>query len=263
MPHSTRNPEELPAGYDHRFIKSEAIILRLHDYSETSYVVSLLTRENGQMNALAKGGRRPKTIFEGELDLLADGEAVVLVRSQGLHLLTEFACRDMHAGLRNSTGRVSAAWYVAGVAGDVSPEGHPQPEIFDLLRHTLHSLESGDLAAAVVSFQVHLLKHSGTMPDLSSCAACGKPVPGDTVHYCFAKSGPLCDTCRETAGRTYEVSRAAITLIAAIGRSSPTTRRRTHIAPVLARETITFLGYIIASAFDQDSSALKALLSAI
>ena len=51
--------------------KSTAIILRLVEFSETSLVVTLLTRDFGKLTAMAKGARRKKSPFEGALDLLA------------------------------------------------------------------------------------------------------------------------------------------------------------------------------------------------
>ena len=51
--------------------KASALVLKLVDFSETSLVVTLFTREFGKVQALAKGGRRPKGPFESALDLLA------------------------------------------------------------------------------------------------------------------------------------------------------------------------------------------------
>ena len=70
--------------------RAEGLILRLHDFSESSRVVTLYTREFGKMRALAKGGKRLRSPFESALDLLAHAR-IVLVRKSGgaLHLLTE------------------------------------------------------------------------------------------------------------------------------------------------------------------------------
>src|SRR4026207_2013794 len=51
--------------------KSLAIVLRVVEFSETSCVVTLYTRDFGKIGALAKGARRPKSPFESALDLLA------------------------------------------------------------------------------------------------------------------------------------------------------------------------------------------------
>ena len=59
-------------------IKDQAICLRLLDWSETSQIVQLLTREHGKVSGLAKGSKRfaPSSIarFSGGIELMTGGE---------------------------------------------------------------------------------------------------------------------------------------------------------------------------------------------
>ncbi len=70
--------------------KATAIVLRTTDWSETSRIATLWTRELGKVRALAKGGRRLRSAFENSLDLLTVCSIVLLRKSSGsLDLLTE------------------------------------------------------------------------------------------------------------------------------------------------------------------------------
>src|SRR2546430_2452928 len=70
--------------------KATALVLRTTDWSETSRIATLWTREFGKVRVLAKGGRRLKSAFENALDLLTLCSIVLLRKSSGgLHLLTE------------------------------------------------------------------------------------------------------------------------------------------------------------------------------
>lgn len=70
--------------------KATAIVLRTVDFSESSLVVTLFTREFGKVRGLAKGGRRLKGPFESALDLLARCRIVFLRKSsEALDLVTE------------------------------------------------------------------------------------------------------------------------------------------------------------------------------
>ena len=70
--------------------KALALVLRTADWSETSRIATLWTRELGKVRALAKGGRRLKSNFEVALDLLTVCSIVFLRKSSGgLDLLTE------------------------------------------------------------------------------------------------------------------------------------------------------------------------------
>ena len=268
------------------FAKTSALVLRTYEYSETSYVVSLLTREYGRLHALAKGGRRPKGTFGGEIDLFAEGPAVLVMHPEtSLHLLTEFSCRRRWLGLRSALDRAYGACYAAEIAGAASPEGEQQPELYELVTTTLDSLEAGDAAAVVAFFQVHLLMTTGFMPELQSCVACGKAATTRQLGYCFARSGLVCAEClkprpdagRPAPGRTprprrgragggdssdsiYRTSLAVITLIRSLAREGGAAIGRTRVPRPLAIETIRFLGYLIASAFEHDASALANLL---
>ena len=246
---------------DPQFIKSDSIILRRSEYSETSLVLLLLTRDHGTMSALAKGARRPKSIFEGEIDLLVRGQAVIIVSQRSsLHILAEFSCRERYLGLRKATHRVAAAQYVAGIAADASPEGEGEPQIYDLLANTLSGLEGGDVSAVVAFFQVHVLKLSGYMPDLRTCAECGAHIENAAVTYSYTCRGVICRKCRAEGDRTVKLSRAAVSLIGSLARGRAVMASRLRIAPALARETVSFLGHIIAAAFDREPRMLRALL---
>ena len=249
---------------DLHYIKSDALILRRSDYSETSIVMLLLTREQGCVSVLAKGARRPRHIFEGEIDLLARGQAVILLRPRAsMQILTEFSCRERYLGLRKSRGRTIAAHYAAEVAVDASPEGHGEPEIYDLLDQALGGLEHGDVAAVLSYFQVHLLRLSGYAPNLRECSMCGTPIDAATMAYSFIHRGLTCEQCRFEEDRSTTVSRAAITLIGSLGRGIVSDPARVHIPQALACETVTFLAYVIAASFEHEPRMLQPLLKMV
>jgi len=49
-------------------IATDAIILKVTPYSETSLIVRILTQEIGKVTVIAKGARRPKSGFSAMLD---------------------------------------------------------------------------------------------------------------------------------------------------------------------------------------------------
>src|SRR5690242_1333292 len=63
--------------------KAVALVLRTTDWSESSRIATLWTREFGKVRVLAKGGRRLKSNFENALDLLTLCGIVFLRKSSG------------------------------------------------------------------------------------------------------------------------------------------------------------------------------------
>src|SRR5881275_2984509 len=90
------------------------LVIRATDFSETSRIVTVWTRELGKVRALAKGGRRLRSNFESALDLLTLCSIVLLRKSSGgLDLLTEAQVIQRFPGLTLHLPALYGAYYVA------------------------------------------------------------------------------------------------------------------------------------------------------
>ena len=56
--------------------KDTAICIRAVDYSETSQILTFFSRDNGKFSAIAKGSKRPKSAFDGPIEIFAYGKIV-------------------------------------------------------------------------------------------------------------------------------------------------------------------------------------------
>src|SRR5437764_9986839 len=124
--------------------KATALVLRTVDWSETSRIATLWTREFGRVRVLAKGGRRLHSNFESALDLLTVCSIVLLRKSTGgLDLLTEARVVERFGQLRVDLPALYAAYYVAELLSDWSEEYDPHPALFDEARDTLQTPGTG------------------------------------------------------------------------------------------------------------------------
>ncbi|MBN1909568.1 MAG: DNA repair protein RecO [Pirellulales bacterium] len=176
-----------------------AIVLRTIEFSETSLVVSLFTREHGKLGVLAKGARRLKGPFESALDLLAVCRIVFLRKSsEALDLLTEAKLLRRFRMDSRSLAGLYGGYYVAELLSELTHEYDPHPELFDLADQTLVRLAEGvAVARDVLRFELHLLRHLGLLPSLEQCVGCGCDVPaGGRVAFGHWDGGVLCPKCR-------------------------------------------------------------------
>jgi DNA repair protein RecO (recombination protein O) len=122
---------------------TEAIVIRLTRLTETSLIVHWFTEVYGMIKTVAKGARRSKSKFNGQLDLFFGGEiSFGLSRSSDLHSLREVAIRQWREGLRqNYTSTLLAAYCCQLIEMAVEP-GHPEPELHDLLKRALDHLDA-------------------------------------------------------------------------------------------------------------------------
>ena len=131
--------------------KASAIVLRVVEFSETSSVVTLFTREFGKVRGLAKGARRPKGPFESALDLLALCRIVFLRKSSdALDLLTEAKLERRFRPLPGKLAALYAGYYVAELLNELTDDYDPHPDLFDAADCTLAALGSDPAVGGLV-----------------------------------------------------------------------------------------------------------------
>jgi DNA repair protein RecO (recombination protein O) len=150
---------------------TQAIVIRLTRLTETSLIVHWFTEAHGLVKTVAKGARRAKSPFAGQLDLFFGGEITFSQARHGeLHSLREVAIRQWREGLRRTyTSTLLAAYCCQLLEAAVEPE-HPDPGLHDLLKRALDHLD-----AAPPSLRARLLgiTHHQSPADLSLRDALG------------------------------------------------------------------------------------------
>jgi DNA repair protein RecO (recombination protein O) len=179
--------------------KALAVVLRTTDWSESSRIATLWTREFGKVRVLAKGGRRLKSSFESALDLLSVCSIVLLRKSSGgLDLLTEAQLVERFGRLRTDLQALYAAYYVAELLSDWTEDYDPHPLLFDEARATLQTLATPGTVTALrlARFELVLLRELGYAPVLEACATCGSSPPAQGLAFSPAAGGVLCRACQ-------------------------------------------------------------------
>ena len=187
--------------------KTLAIVIRLVEFSESSYVATLFTEDFGKITGLAKGARRPKSAFENALDLLAICRVVFIRKSsEAMDLLTEARLeRPFRAASRDLT-RLYAGFYVAELLHGLTDQRDPHPRVFRTACGALTGLDGdADVATEVMRFELLTLKDLGHLPSLADCVGCGRPVQdhGRRIAFGLVVGGVLCPQCR--AGQRHVV----------------------------------------------------------
>jgi DNA repair protein RecO (recombination protein O) len=234
--------------------KAEALVLRTTDWSETSRIATLWTREFGKVRALAKGGRRLKSPFENALDLLTHCSIVFLRKSSGsLDLLTEARVVQRFGRLRTDLTALYAAYYVAELLSEWTEDYDPHPPLFDEALATLRDVglpadQPVDIGLRVMRFEAVLLRELGYSPSLEACAACGEVIAGAGSSFSAAAGGVLCPRCATSVRERRPLSSAAwqaLGLLAATGeewRGLRDKRARAEVRQVLGHYVTYRLG---------------------
>jgi DNA repair protein RecO (recombination protein O) len=158
-----------------------AFLLHHHDYSDSSRILELLTREHGRISLFGRGVRRAKSPYRPVLQPFVP---LLLSWSGGTDggVLTgaEFAgeVRPLAASC------LMSGFYLNELLLKLTPRGESIAEVFDLYALTLAALrDGGNEQAALRNFERQLLEQLGYGIDVSRDAASGEPLAADRYYH--------------------------------------------------------------------------------
>ena len=182
-------------------VSDSCICLRKVEYSETSQILTLLSRGRGIVKVLAKGAhRRTKagaSKFDGGVDLLDRGEAVFTDdTSRELATLAEWKLAEGHLKLRRDLRGLYLGLYAAELISLFFEEHDPHPQVFDSTQALLEELQTAGREESFLAWELGLLREAGFLPQLDACTECGSPIAErDSVYFSPARGGIVCRSC--------------------------------------------------------------------
>jgi DNA repair protein RecO (recombination protein O) len=236
--------------------KDLAICIRAIDYSETSQIVTFFAKATGKIDAIAKGSKRPKSPFDGPIEVLSHGN-IVFVDSAGekLATLTEFQQQPTFINLHNNLFVMYACLFAAELLNSLTHDHDPHPALFDGFLEYLQnanrqypaSHEQRDILALLILFQLTLLNEIGLQPILSHCVNCKTRYDTRDTRYehYFSSSanGLICRDCEPSFPDKIRLSKDASACLLSL-KQIPGSAEKTlkEIEKVLIRHFTELLG---------------------
>ncbi len=157
-------------------------MLHRYDWSESSVILDVFTREQGRLAVAAKGAKRPYSQLRS-----------VLLPFQRIHLMLGRApvgdgasevqtlrSAEWAGGVAMLTGAaLFSGFYLNELLMKLLARHDPHAALFDAYAQTLPSLSCADdsaIEAALRAFELRLLKEIGVLPDLSLVTLTQQPV---------------------------------------------------------------------------------------
>ncbi len=162
-----------------------AIVLARYPFRERDLVVALLTRESGQVRALARGVRSARATGASATETLAKVRVSYFER-----LGRELGTLDEAEVVRSafSLAAFPLAWAAGQVVAELAltycPPGQRNEVAFRLVDLCLERLLGGQDPLAVVHYaELWFLRLSGVFPELDRCGVCGAALPPGARTY--------------------------------------------------------------------------------
>ena len=146
-----------------------AIVLRRFEAGDADRRLTLLTLEQGKLDAIAKGARKAGSRLTGMSEPLMLG-SLQLTRGKRLRYVTQSQPIQAFPGLREDLERLMPALALAELYAALAPYEQPVPELFELLVRSLHALEGHpEPLTAAVWAEARLITEAGFAPELTAC----------------------------------------------------------------------------------------------
>lgn len=229
-------------------LTTRAVLLRAHDYGETSRILRFYTRDRGLLSVMAKGVRGRSGKGAGGVATFASGDLTAYVKPQrDLHTMKDFSCSRMRTGLGGHMLRFGGASAVAElVVAHAEQEAHVP--LFEAVERALDGLEAAPeelLPTAGLAALWAVVVGFGFEPELGACVRCGTPLGPDEVgRFDMAAGGMRCAACAaDSAGpRVGPGARSQIGRLVAGSLEPPVTHPRRHLSLLS-----DFIAYHVAS----------------
>jgi DNA repair protein RecO (recombination protein O) len=195
-----------------------AYVLHRYNWSESSLILDLFTRELGRIAVAAKGAKRPYSQLRSVL--LPFQRIVVTLgratRDEGSSEVQNLRGAEWAGGAAMLTGAaLFSGFYLNELLMKLLARHDPHSTLFDIYAQTLPALVASDdcqVQAALRAFELALLREIGVLPDLSLVTLTQLPVRSEARYTLQAEAG-VCEahsTEGELAGSALTGLQAAL-----------------------------------------------------
>jgi DNA repair protein RecO (recombination protein O) len=236
--------------------KSDAIVLKAYNWSESSRTIVFFTRDFGRLALIDKGGRSLKS-RRGRMLAFTKLE-VTFYQSQRetsgyvSDILVERPFEFAREGTLGRLGYGSAACELLLL---LLADEEPQPELFDYTVHYLNWLDKAEkryLPALFVAFFLRLLSTLGYHPSLTHCSVSGQSIADEAeargeVAFSPEQGGVVSAACQKAGDcyirLTYQSLKLLVTLQTASLREAGTLPISFVEAGVLVEALCRFMSF--------------------
>ncbi|MCM8776889.1 MAG: DNA repair protein RecO [Candidatus Omnitrophica bacterium] len=193
-------------------IKTQAIVLKKHNFRETSVILSLYTEKTGKIKGVLKGVRvekskvPPLTFTPGAFI----SASIYIKRTSELNLISSPSLLQFYdmPSKKNLTG-----WrLILNLVDLFTPEKEIDREIFHLLKNTGEILTDCQNPVVIfIAFKLKFIKILGYGIELSRCVVCRSEQP--TYLFSGKLGGLICNSCKSRDTKRVNISKRVINIM--------------------------------------------------
>ena len=187
-----------------KIVDIKGLILSETNYSDSSKILNVLTKEYGLIGILSKGCRNLKSKLRGASRKLVYGVFHIYYKEKGLSTLISIDVLNDYPKTIMDLDSVVHATYLLDLTKQVANQAQTE-ELLPLITSALDKIEKGlnkDVITNII--ELKYLNFLGVSPMLTGCASCGKTT--NIVSLSPTLGGFVCKECYQNEGYYSEKS---------------------------------------------------------
>ena len=152
----------------HRISDEPAYVLHRYDWSESSLILEVFTRNHGRIALVAKGAKKPSSNFR---PILLPLQPLHLAYGGDTEIRTLKGAEWMGGHVMPTGDALMSGYYLNELLLNLLARDDPHPRLFDLYANVVQVIASGHgeaLQAALRTFELLLLRDIGLLPLLDA-----------------------------------------------------------------------------------------------
>lgn len=180
----------------------EGIVLTETNYSESSKILNVLTKEYGMLGIISKGSRNIKSKLRGVSRKLVYGKFNIYYKPTGLSTLISVDLLNSFSKTLMDLEKISYASFIIDLTTQILKQTDDS-EMFDLVKDTLIKIEENYNPLILTRIlELKLLDYLGVSPNIDNCSYCGSTKGILTLSS--TAGGYVCRNCYTNQGMVSE-----------------------------------------------------------
>jgi DNA repair protein RecO (recombination protein O) len=189
-------------------LKTSALVIRSINWSESSKIVSLYTRERGRIEVIAKGARRKNSTYRGVLETLNGIEAIIYFSSsRELQHLGQVSLENNFASIRSDLSKTAYAFAILELIYSLIHPREGDEVFYDFVYTMIEEINSHPVSEIIFwYFILKLASYLGFKPLFSECLECGKKLDSEKAFFQYKDGSLCCPSCSKNRSNLYILS---------------------------------------------------------
>ena len=181
-------------------IKVEGIVIGETNYSESSKILKVFTKEYGIISIMSKGCRNIKSKLRGVSSKLSYANFMIKYKKDGISTLTDADTIDTLRNIVTDIEKISYLSYLLDLTDQVYRHSKSS-KIYPILISIIKKInEEYDPEVLTIIYELKLLEFLGISPNIDSCSICGNTK--NIVTISVKDGGFICQDCYHS-GKIY------------------------------------------------------------